>query len=84
MKRIVLHAVIGASVLVFTAAPSFAHTCPKLIAEINQEVGKRFDKTAAEAKVEAAEAMKLHQAGKHDESEKVARQALQQLGIQAH
>ncbi len=81
MKRLVLPTVIGVAVLGLTA-PSFAHTCPKLVAAINKEVSHRFDKTAADAKVQVVEVEKLHKAGDHDGSEKLARDLLHKLGAQ--
>lgn len=55
--------------------------CPKLIAEINNEAGKRFDNVSYDAKLKAAEAQKLHAEGKHAEAEKAAKDALAQLGV---
>jgi hypothetical protein len=66
-----------------SAGPALAGSCPKLVGQINAEVGKRFDKTAAEAKVKAAQADRLHKEGKHAESEKAAKEGLQLLGIKS-
>jgi hypothetical protein len=63
------------------ASPVSASQCPKLVKRIQDETGKRFDKTAADAKVAAARATSLHAAGNHAESEKVAKDALATLGV---
>jgi len=71
-----------ASLLVLAlAGPALAFQCPKLIAEINNATGNRFDNAGYEAKVKAADAQRLHAEGKHAESEKLAKEALAQLGI---
>src|SRR2546425_2957814 len=57
------------------AGPARAFQCPKLIAEINNEAGKRFDNVSYDAKLKAAEAQKLHAEGKHAEAEKAAKDA---------
>jgi len=80
MHRSALAVVFGVALLL-TAGPAFAGTCPKLIAQINGATGIRFDPTAAAAKQKASEAATLHAAGKHAESEKLAREALASLGI---
>src|SRR5687767_2115140 len=64
MKRlIVLMGLIGFSVV--AVSPAIAGQCPKLIAQVNQEAGARFDGAAAEARTKAAQADKLHKEGKH-------------------
>jgi hypothetical protein len=67
--------------LVLVAAPALAGQCPKLIAQIDNATGIRFDPTAANAKVKARQAAALHAQGKHAESEKIAKEALASLGI---
>jgi hypothetical protein len=71
---------IAAALTVALATPALAGQCPKLIAEINGMTGNRFDAAASNAKVKAAEAQKLHNAGKHAESEKAAKEGLALLG----
>lgn len=81
MKRLVLTlAGIGLSV-VFVAGPALAFQCPKLVGQIESATGNRFDATAYDAKMKAAEARKLHTDGKHAESEKMAKEALDKLGV---
>ena len=80
MHRSILTAALGLT-LVFAASPALANTCPKLIAQIEAATGIRYDPTAAAAKVKAKDAAALHAAGKHAESEKLAREALDSLGI---
>ena len=78
MQRFVIALVATAVALV--ASSAFAFQCPKLIAEINGQVGNRFDASAATARAKAAEADKLHKDGKHAESEKAAKEGLEALG----
>lgn len=82
MQRLVLVSAVLAVAALLVASPALAFQCPKLITAINNEAGKRFDNAASDAKVKAAEAQKLHAEGKHAESEKVAKDALAQLGVQ--
>jgi hypothetical protein len=60
-----------------------AFQCPKLVSQINTAVGNRFDAAASEARVKAAEADRLHKEGKHAESEKAAKEALDRLGVKS-
>lgn len=81
MTRFVLTlAALGAATL-FAAAPVLAAQCPKLIAQITAAAGNRFDAASHQAKAKAAEAQKLHNEGKHAESEKAANEGLTLLGI---
>jgi hypothetical protein len=82
MKTLALSAAVGLLALVL-ASPAFAFQCPKLVKQIQDETARRFDATAANAKVEAARAQALHTAGNHAESEKVAKEALMKLGIKS-
>ncbi len=63
------------------AGPAMASQCPKLIKAINDEANKRFDNASYDAKKKAAEAQKLHDANKHAESEKAAKEGGALLGI---
>lgn len=67
-------------VVAAAAAPAFAGSCPKLVAEINAMSSNRLDATAYSARQKAAQADKLHKEGKHPDSEKVAKEALASLG----
>jgi hypothetical protein len=78
MQRFLIAIVAVAVVLV--SGPAFAFQCPKLVAEINGQVGNRFDATAHTARAKAAEADKLHKEGKHAEAEKAAKEGLTALG----
>lgn len=80
MKTLALSAVAGLLALVL-ASPVYAMQCPKLVKQIQDATARRFDATAANAKVDAARAQTLHNAGNHAESEKVAKEALGKLGI---
>jgi hypothetical protein len=78
MKKLIAVSVVA---LVAIASPALAMQCPKLIKQINDTAGNRFDKTGQEARIAAATAAKLHAEGKHAESEKTAKDALTKLGV---
>ena len=78
MYRLVLTVVVGLVALAL-ASPAFAFQCPKLVTEIQTKTAQRYDPTAAAAKVSAVEAQSLHSAGKHAESEKLAKETLDKL-----
>ena len=78
MKRVIaLSALFAVSVV----TPAFAFQCPKLVQQINTTAGNRFDAAAAQARVDAGAAAKLHAEGKHAESEKMAKETLAKLGV---
>jgi hypothetical protein len=81
MHRIMftLAAVIAALAI---AGPAQAFQCPKLIAQITDATGNRFDAAANDAKAKAAVAQKLHAEGKHEESVKAAQEGLKLLGME--
>jgi hypothetical protein len=81
MHRLVLTSAVAAVAALLVAGPALAFQCPKLIAQINAAAGNRFDAASNSAKEKAASAQKLHAEGKHAESEKAAKEGLQQLGI---
>jgi len=83
MSRPLLIATLGSALVLFAAGPAVAGSCPKLVGQINAEAGRRFDKTAQEARAKAAEADRLHKEGKHAESEKAAKEGLELLGIKS-
>ena len=60
-----------------------AFQCPKLVSQVNAAAGNRFDAAASEARSKATQADQLHKEGKHAESEKVAKEALDRLGIKS-
>ena len=78
MKKIIA---LSTLVMVAAAGPAFAFQCPKLVKQINDTAGNRFDAAAQQARVDAADAQKLHAEGKHAESEKAAKDALAKLGV---
>jgi hypothetical protein len=49
--------------------------------QIRDATAIRFDATAAAAKVAATQATALHEAANHAESEKIAKDALEKLGV---
>ncbi len=73
---------VTALVLVALAAGSaLANQCPLLQAQIDRAIGNRFDASAANARSLAAQAMALHNAGKHDESVAKYDEAAKAAGI---
>ena len=81
MKRLVLTFVGIGTFVAFATGPALASSCPKHIAAINAEAGRRFDAAAYDAKMKAADAQKLHSEGKHADSMKAAEEGLAKLGI---
>jgi hypothetical protein len=82
MIRLALTAVACLTVLLL-AAPADAFQCPKLVKQLQDATATRFDAAAADAKLAAAQAQTLHTAGNHAESERVAKAALDKLGIKS-
>jgi hypothetical protein len=78
MQRVLTAMVIGITALALASAAQ-ASQCPKLIAQIHQGADNRLDASGYEARMKADEAEKLHKAGKHAESEKVAKEGLDKL-----
>ena len=78
MKKLIAF---SAVVMFAVASPALAFQCPKLVKQIQDTAGNRFDATAAQARVDAATAAKLHAEGKHAESEKAAKDTLAKLGV---
>ena len=78
MKKLIA---ISAIATLAIATPALGFQCPKLVKQINDTSGNRFDATAAQARIDAANAQKLHAEGKHAESEKVAKETLAKLGV---
>jgi hypothetical protein len=84
MKSFALPALVGlVALLSLFAAPAEAFQCPKLVKQLQDQTARRFDATAASAKVAAQQAQALHAAGNHAESEKVAKEALNKLGVKS-
>jgi len=71
--------VVAALALVAVASPAVAFQCPKLIKQINDKTANRLDATSYDARTAAAEASKLHVAGRHAESEKMAQDTIAKL-----
>ena len=81
MKRLMLTLIGIGTFVALAAGPALAFQCPKLIGQINDAAGNRFDNAAYDAKVKAAAAQKLHAEGKHAESVKTAQEGLALLGM---
>ena len=82
MARLALTVVV-ALVALTLSTPAFAFQCPKLVKQINDATANRYDAAATTAKVAAKESEALHAAGKHAESEKLAKETLASLGIKS-
>jgi hypothetical protein len=81
MKRLIaLSALLSA--LVMLATPALAFQCPKLVKQITDTTSNRYDAVASQAKLDAAEAAKLHAEGKHAEAEKIAKETIAKLAAQ--
>ena len=78
MKKLIALSIVATFAIV---SPALAFQCPKLVKQITDASGNRFDAAAAQARVDAANAQKLHAEGKHAESEKVAKETLAKLGV---
>jgi hypothetical protein len=79
MQRSVLTLVLVTGAVFVFAGQVLAFQCPKLAAQIDQATAMRYDPTAAGAKTQKAQVMELHSAGKHAESEKLAKEILEKL-----
>jgi hypothetical protein len=82
MTRVTLTAAVALLALLL-ATPAYAFQCPKLVKQLQDSTGNRYDATAADAKLAAIRAQALHAEGKHAESEQVAKDALAKLGIKS-
>ena len=81
MRRALLISAVILSTAVFTSTQALAFQCPKLVKQIEDEAGNRFDDAGNGAKAKAESASKLHAEGKHAEAEKTAKEGLALLGI---
>ena len=63
------------------AGPAIAGQCPNLAAQLDNALGQRYDAGATNAKAMVKDALALHQAGKHDESEKMLDEAAKAAGV---
>ena len=81
MKRLVFTLVGIGTLVALAAGPALAFQCPKLVGQINDATGNRFDNAAYDAKMKAAAAQKLHSEGKHADSVKTAQEGLALLGM---
>jgi hypothetical protein len=81
MRRITVLAVATAVLMAFGAEAALATECPKLIKQIQDATGNRFDNASYTAKEKAAMADKLHKEGKHADSVKAAKEGLKAIGM---
>jgi hypothetical protein len=80
MRRSLLISAVLVSTVVLGASQALAFQCPKLVKQIEDEAGNRFDDAGNGARAKAEEATKLHKEGKHAEAEKAAKDGLALLG----
>jgi hypothetical protein len=73
--------VLALAVLALVAGPALASQCPTLIKQVNDAVGTKTDAASMKAKSLAADAQKLHEAGKHAESVAKAEEAATAINL---
>ena len=78
MKKILL----GLALVAMSATVAGAFECPALQAQIDKQLGKRFDRQAGTARALAAQALALHKAGKHADSVKKYDEAAKAAAMQ--
>ncbi len=71
----------GITLIGVAASPVLANECPTLQVQIDNEVQRRLDDGAYQAKVIAAQAAQLHADGKHAESVAKYEEAAKAAGI---
>ena len=81
MGRFIVTTVAAGAVIFALSAPAWAFQCPKLVKQIEDEAGQRFDDAAYAAKQSADQATALHKEGKHAEAEAKAKEGLTRLGL---
>lgn len=81
MGRFIVTTVAAGAFMLALSAPALAFQCPKLVKQIEDEAGQRFDDAAYNAARAAEQATALHKAGKHAEAEAKAKEGLKTLGL---
>lgn len=81
MGRIIVTTLAAGALLFTLSAPALAFQCPKLVKQIEDESGQRFDDAAYDAARSAEQATALHKDGKHAEAEAKAKEGLKRLGL---
>lgn len=81
MGRFIVTAVAVSAFVFALSAPALAFQCPKLVKQIEDEAGQRFDDASYSAARTAEEATALHKSGKHAEAEAKAKEGLKVLGL---
>jgi hypothetical protein len=75
------HFVTALAVVAFAAGPALAGQCPLLIKQIQDATAGKTDDNSKKANALAAEAKKLHDAGKHAESVAKADEAAKAINL---
>jgi hypothetical protein len=73
--------VIALAAVVFTAGQALAFQCPLLVKQVQDATAGKSDASSAKANELAAEAKKLHDAGKHAESVAKAEEAAKAINL---
>lgn len=81
MGRLIVTTVVAGAFIFAVASSVSAFQCPKLVKQIEDEAGQRFDDAAYSAKRSADQATALHKEGKHAEAEARAKEGLTRLGM---
>jgi hypothetical protein len=72
---------IAVAAVLLTFGSASASQCPALIKQVTDATGNRLDAAGYSARQLAAEAQKLHNEGKHDESMAKAEEAAKAAGV---
>ena len=70
------------AIIALLAGPALASQCPLLIKQINDATAGKTDANSVKARELAAEAQKLHDAGKHADSVAKADEAAKVINLQ--
>ena len=81
MRRFIVTTVAASAVMLALSAPVWAFQCPKLVKQVEDEAGQRFDDASYSAARAAEQATQLHKGGKHAEAEAKAKEGLKMLGL---
>jgi hypothetical protein len=75
------HIALALGLIAVVAGPAVAFQCPLLIKQIEEATAGKTDANSTKARALAAEAKKLHEAGKHAESVAKADDAAKAIGL---
>ena len=81
MKRMLMALIVGGLAVGLLVGPATAFQCPLLIKQIEDATAGKADPASAKAKELAAEAKKLHEAGRHADSVAKAEDAAKAINL---